>query len=118
MKRTKEKWEVRKNGSQLGILAKLSDKPSEGGYRIVVGRNDIGKGYILDEADAQLIAAAPDLLEACKKLLALHDEAMFICGVDDDEYAKTVSAIAISEMRAAITKAETLFDTKDNQENS
>ena len=47
------------------------------------------------EADARLIAAAPDLLAACKVALAMHDK----FGVDAEPY------IDFGMLRAAIAKA-------------
>ena len=50
-------------------------------------------------ADAALIAAAPDLLEACKKMLAEIDDA-------PEKFPSTVCSVADEEMRAAVAKAE------------
>lgn len=53
-------------------------------------------------ANARLIAAAPDLLEACKAALAIFDERRdkyLPRGISDDEFADTV-------LRPAIAKAE------------
>ena len=65
-------WEVHENNlirqwGRYQVLHPLINqdgpyKGQRGGYLIVVGQNEVGP--ILSKADARLIAAAPDLLEA------------------------------------------------------
>lgn len=54
------------------------------------------------EADARLIAAAPDLLAACQRLVTLIDES--------DQWSDVVSGTAmgeiVNEARTAVAKAE------------
>lgn len=57
----------------------------------------------LCEADAKLIAAAPDLLEALTKLIGQHDDQVFICGKDDEAMVDQALVVA----RAALAKALT-----------
>ncbi len=52
-------------------------------------------------ATGKLIAAAPDLLAACERILAKHDDAVFACGRDDEAPV----AFALNELRKAIAKA-------------
>jgi len=72
-------WEVHKsrivkNGSRLQILHPLINGPDAepqyqgklGGYHVVMGPQNCQPGYILTEANAALIAAAPEMLEALK----------------------------------------------------
>lgn len=61
---------------------------------VVYGPNEDGTGFAVDNpADAPLIAAAPDLLDACTLALAVFED----CDEYDQEPALT--------MRAAIAKA-------------
>ncbi len=52
-------------------------------------------------ANARLIAAAPELYEACEKILSLHDDAVFVSG--DDDAGKVDDSLA--SIRAALAKA-------------
>lgn len=52
------------------------------------------------DANAHLIAAAPDLYEACKKL------AMLSSGAEDDDAYAEVPWSVIEDARAALAKAE------------
>jgi len=61
----------------------------------------LGEAQKEDRANALLIAAAPDLLEACKRLLASTGDACGVIGYPHDE--ATCSCCAA---RAAIAKAE------------
>jgi len=44
-------------------------KGTIGGYEVIVGKKNCENGYILNKDNARLIAAAPDMLEALKKVL-------------------------------------------------
>jgi len=46
-----------------------------GGYRIIARRGFVAEVHdpLYGEANARLIAAAPDLLEACRHVLAVYD---------------------------------------------
>lgn len=57
----------------------------------------------ISEANAKLIAAAPDLLEALTKLIGQHDDQVFICGKDDEAMVDQALVFA----RAALAKALT-----------
>lgn len=54
------------------------------------------------EANARLIAAAPELLQALKRVIAMHDDQMFVSGVDDCGIIQT----NLKSARAAIASAE------------
>jgi hypothetical protein len=53
-----------------------------------------------DRANASVIAAAPDLLEACKALIDAPHQEHFAVRLNDEEMA------AVHAIRAAIAKAE------------
>jgi hypothetical protein len=64
------------------------------GLAIVYGQDNFPKeGSIVGEANARLIAAAPDLLEACKKLMGLAKRQGWV-------------HVSINYAEAAIAKAE------------
>ncbi len=68
------------------------------GMSVVFGCDDYPKmGKIVGEANARLIAASPELLEACKAMLSEFNEQM--AGIVNDEFA------VIAKARAAIAKA-------------
>ena len=74
-------WEVHESrlnkGSKYTILHPLINGPDAdpeyigklGGYHVVIGESNCLDGYILDGADARLIAAAPELLAALEAIL-------------------------------------------------
>lgn len=78
--------ECYEQGEELNIYA--------GDVKIISGCGCCGSPTIRNEADARLIATAPELLEACKKL---------ITGWQSDT---DTLQVAIDAARAAIAKAE------------
>jgi len=108
-KHTPGPWEVHKsriikNGSKFSILHPLINGPDAdpqyvgklGGYHIVMGPQNCEPGYILNEADAALIAAAPELLAALEKVVDVHDNGTF----------KGQMFAAMTQARASIAKAK------------
>lgn len=90
MKHTAGKWyteelKVISEGGQL--IANINDEPDEADYQPSGKESD---------ANCYLIAAAPELLEACKDLVKAHDCKM----------GKTAIDLRIDLARAAIQKAE------------
>lgn len=82
-------WVV-ESGKPLMVVAE------KGGMAVVVSDAiGIGKVTQTDRANAALIAAAPDLLEALKALL--HHEGDFKCGISDKLYDQAENAIAKAE---------------------
>lgn len=75
----------------------------EGRHLIHISQNVLGKTFDELTANAHLMAAAPDLLEACKEVL--HDLEVY-----QTEDARHLTVERVSELfaalRAAITKAE------------
>jgi hypothetical protein len=61
---TSRKWEIRQHGSHFSITEAF-----EGAHREVASLSTVGKG----RANARLIAAAPDLLDAALRMQALID---------------------------------------------
>ena len=60
-----------------------------------------------DENDDDLIAAAPDLLEALQRLIAAHDAHSTLHAEDGDDVARMIEwAAAEDAARSAIAKAE------------
>ncbi len=88
----KQEWEIdTKRCPNLG-------HESWTGMSVVFGCDDYPKmGKIAGEANARLIAAAPDLLEALQAMLSEFNEQM--AGIVNDEFA------VIAKARAAIAKA-------------
>lgn len=64
-------------------------------YRMEYGAMHICRVYHDSEANARLIAAAPDLLAACKAIHGYLKPLRFICGTP--EYAAVEQAIAKAE---------------------
>lgn len=95
-KHTPGPWEISKHGTpahspQFGVYAPNS--PWNGVNDLAIVKDDNA------EANAQLIAAAPDLIEACKmaeEFLRLECD----CSESDDD------GNPLKELRAAIAKAE------------
>jgi len=91
-------WKAQKpRGHQHAIDRKweiVAPIPNSGGEMVVVGEHTGIE--CLNEANARLIAAAPDLLAALSVLMSLHDNPL----------SKEVFAVAISKARAAIAKAK------------
>jgi hypothetical protein len=104
-KHTPGPWEFHKNKSGIAILHPLINKEGDykgklGGYHVVIQERQLSPEGIetkLDEADARLIAAAPELLEACKMALD------FV--VDHDIKLKVISGLGI-KLNEVITKVE------------
>lgn len=102
-------WEV--NGGAIETVATPS---------FVIGRaydeedygNDIDRST--GEANARLMAAAPDLLVACQRCLAMLNDSLegqtnpdgeaFVAGITDMELSKD-GGYMLSDLRAAITRA-------------
>jgi hypothetical protein len=53
------------------------------------------------DANAALIAAAPELYEALRDLAAMHEDAVFLCGNDDESRV----GVALSAAFSALAKA-------------
>lgn len=75
MKHTPAPWIIKKQQGHIEILHPLINtedneyKGTIGGYHVVIGDKNCQSGYILDKANAHLIAVAPDLKFACEMAL-------------------------------------------------
>ena len=94
MSHTPGPWERHETGAIVG--PKLDDKPVW--LRPVIARFETG----VKEADARLIAAAPELLEALEDLVELAKCAMQTANGDIGEYDINEE---LKQARAAIAKA-------------
>ncbi len=94
MKHTKGPWRTRANGEVITI-----DGDVDGAFYCGIaqinpgGYSDKGTPNKLDRANARLIAAAPDLLDACKELKEL-------------EQPGSARLLGFAKAQAAIAKAE------------
>ncbi len=93
-KHTKGPWTVR-GPDKASIVGRRRDSDLPLHVAEVSLPIDDGHEYEMQKANAHLIAAAPELLEACRKLLAEHKE-----------HTKMVSSPAIRTAVAAIAKAK------------
>lgn len=90
-KHTPGTWLVEKDGEFFNVVCE-----QRGFNRYVVGTEGLYRPDGCDEANARLIAAAPELLEALNTLLCLHENDVWT-----DDAWKT----SFDKARAAITKA-------------
>jgi hypothetical protein len=103
-KHTPGPWSMTQADWELGLIAYVPGlRPAAGGargvqYNIVASKKVGSVTTDNSEADAALIAAAPDLLEACKALLDCPDTNL-------DEL-DPITVAAIDTAIAAIAKAE------------
>lgn len=97
---TKGPWLVLAQGSGVSIAHVEKHPDKTGGHRIC--RMHSGKPNIL--ADAHLIAAAPELLEAAKKSAEGWDNAIELGIIPKQHIA--AAKVMRDELRAAIAKAE------------
>ena len=67
---------------------------------------DVRGGDATAEANAHLVAAAPDLYEALKELIARHDELVIALHTFDGELSCSLSDHDVTVARASLTKAE------------
>ena len=91
-----EKWIM--EGVYSGYEISVKDNTWPNGSRPIARTTNTGKDVAAFKANAHLIAAAPELLEACKKGLEVIEGEY----PADDEVAKPV----MDFIRAAINKAE------------
>jgi hypothetical protein len=83
----------------------------DGTHVVCFGHDYDDYGYLGNVADARLIAAAPDLLEACKAVLEQFDSGALVRNTDSDGLSdwalRAVKPLkALADMKAAIAKAE------------
>ncbi len=96
-KHTPGPWEVRHG---VGINPRYPWRVATGGYCVCTDVAHTGGGASQQEANARLIAAAPDLLNVAQMLIEAEREAS-----TDDTFRLKVS-IVCEFARAAIAKAE------------
>ena len=102
-KHTPGPWRV--SGHRLAVFTKLN------GINVVVADCDRTLGYSESEANARLIASAPDLLEALKLWLDIHDKPAGFIGKFGKSLTEAIAAqevkvnAAAAAARAAIAKA-------------
>ena len=101
-KHTPPPWRV---GEGLGIV--ICDTMDDTTYHSPGELHAYGGALIAEsirhEANARLIAAAPDLLEACKTISALELHRTFTCangGLPDAECSKCIALAAIAKAEA------------------
>jgi hypothetical protein len=83
-----------------GLAWPSVQRATEGGFVVV------GSSREREEADAKLIAAAPDLLEALQELLAAERaNSLEIFGRDTGGHPLNAAGVARKKARAAIAKA-------------
>lgn len=94
IKHTPGPWEMKwlrdpginARGKHIEIMHRLYNEDGEyagqpGGWQIVVGNKNCERGYILEDADARLITAAPELLtqlKAADELLSTFEQTKVI----------------------------------------
>lgn len=94
------------SGHTPGPWAVLGDK----GCLIVDGPDTSYDGEYLNSADVHLIAAAPELLEACQGLIRMMDEGVLVRDISDDGESgwaikQLPLVMAVKAATEAITKA-------------
>jgi hypothetical protein len=89
-------WKTGDNGAAVAIVAEPECSDSSSFYQVRMA----SKRWDEAMANARLIAAAPELLEACKALYALFDDE----GVFREEWQDQAS-VAFEAAEAAIAKA-------------
>ena len=104
-KHTPGPWEVRADPSHYDSFTTVvagSGEQRKGMLRELIVEIGGWAGIETAEANARLIAAAPDLLAACQRLVTLIDES--------DQWSDVVSGTAmgeiVNEARTAVAKAE------------
>ena len=104
-KHTPGPWEVRADPSHYDSFTTVvagSGEQRKGMLREMIVEIGGWAGIETAEANARLIAAAPDLLAACQRLVTLIDES--------DQWSDVVSGTAmgeiVNEARTAVAKAE------------
>ena len=89
-KHTPGPWEIQRDSGLHIYITQPSDTPNRvPGYYAEIRRFTTDSEQV--EANARLIAAAPDLLEACEQLLKLVD---LLSPVEGDTHRKAQRAIA------------------------
>jgi hypothetical protein len=111
---TKGPWKIVDMSTSSQFSKGWKEIRAENGMPIVFcdeyqsSRDGTVSGVCIAEANARLIAAAPDLLEACKATLALGFHGHFT----DQAYCEKVIEPVVAKLQAAIAKSEGLNDEK------
>jgi hypothetical protein len=98
-KHTPGPWEIHRlrgiNDSRgkghIEILHPLINEDGEykgqlGGYEVVIGDKNCQRGYILEQANARLIAAAPEMYEALNSIVHFHERKFATLREDIDAF--------------------------------
>ncbi len=91
--------------SQDGIYWEIQGRPESGLNVAIIPMAVVGETDVEREANARLIAAAPDLLEACKQLLTFCDD-LDDAGPRGEGWQSDKLLKALANANAAISQAE------------
>ena len=104
IKHTEGEW-IAMNRTGTGLYKIVSDTFQEVCETIMPYGNDLSRPKVFEqgEANAKLIAAAPDLLDACLECIEIIDRVPNACGLSENDINKKPHN---QKLRAAIKKAQ------------